>query len=55
MPRKRKIRICWPNPDSVCLQGGCIHCADAEKRGVREVLATLNDAQKADFLSRTKG
>jgi hypothetical protein len=20
--------ICWPNPDQICLQGGCIYCAD---------------------------
>lgn len=19
-------RICWPNPDAVCLQGGCLYC-----------------------------
>lgn len=24
-----KIRICWPNPDMVCLQSGCGHCADS--------------------------
>ena len=24
-----RIRICWPNPDKVCLQSGCIHCQDS--------------------------
>lgn len=19
-------RICWPEPDATCLEGGCIHC-----------------------------
>jgi hypothetical protein len=28
MTRKRKS--CWPNPDKVCLQGGCIHCVDGK-------------------------
>lgn len=21
-----KRRICWPDPDATCLEGGCIHC-----------------------------
>lgn len=25
----RLLRICWPTPDAVCLQGGCLRCADA--------------------------
>jgi len=24
----RGRRICWPNPDATCMEGGCIHCAD---------------------------
>lgn len=23
-----EIRMCWPNPDNVCLEGGCAHCAE---------------------------
>jgi hypothetical protein len=23
-----KRRICWPYPDAVCLQGGCLYCND---------------------------
>lgn len=23
-----EIRLCWPNPDAICLEGGCIHCAE---------------------------
>jgi len=25
----RLLRICWPEPDRVCLQSGCIHCEDS--------------------------
>jgi hypothetical protein len=32
----RKRRICWPNPDQVCLQGGCVLCQD-------EVLVSLDN------------
>jgi hypothetical protein len=21
-----QVRLCYPNPDIVCLEGGCIHC-----------------------------
>lgn len=24
----RARRICWPNPDATCLEGGCTYCAD---------------------------
>lgn len=23
-----KRRICWPEPDATCLEGGCIYCND---------------------------
>lgn len=26
--KQLEIRMCWPNPDNVCLEGGCIHCAE---------------------------
>lgn len=26
----RRRRICWPNPDEVCLQGGCLYCEDGK-------------------------
>lgn len=26
--RKQERRICWPNPDEVCLEGGCMYCND---------------------------
>ena len=29
-----KIRICWPNPDATCLEGGCIYCSDARPRSL---------------------
>lgn len=30
MNRSDSRRICWPNPDSVCLQGGCGYCNDGD-------------------------
>jgi hypothetical protein len=30
-------RICWPNPDATCLQGGCIHCSDHPYRSVDKI------------------
>lgn len=24
----RGRRICWPDPDATCLEGGCTYCAD---------------------------
>lgn len=30
-PQDRR-RICWPNPDVVCMQGGCTYCEDSSKR-----------------------
>lgn len=25
----RVRNICWPRPDDVCMEGGCIHCRDS--------------------------
>lgn len=25
-----QVMICHPNPDVVCLEGGCIHCVDSD-------------------------
>jgi hypothetical protein len=25
-PQVEQRRICWPNPDATCLEGGCLHC-----------------------------
>jgi hypothetical protein len=32
-----KMRICWPDPDATCLQGGCLYCNDARPRSVASV------------------
>jgi hypothetical protein len=32
MGNKGSIRICWPDPDKVCIQGGCLWCQDAEAK-----------------------
>lgn len=29
---KAVIRICWPEPDKVCLQSGCTWCQDSTHR-----------------------
>lgn len=34
-----EIRMCWPDPDDVCLAGGCIHCPDATWVPLEEVHA----------------
>jgi hypothetical protein len=30
-------RICWPEPDATCLEGGCTWCPDAEPRSEFEI------------------
>lgn len=30
----QKRRICWPDPDATCLEGGCIHCEDHRPRSL---------------------
>lgn len=34
-----EIRMCWPDPDDVCLEGGCVHCAE----GANSAWVPLND------------
>jgi hypothetical protein len=31
------MRICWPNPDATCLEGGCVHCQDGREIEIRKV------------------
>jgi hypothetical protein len=62
MPHKReaRIKICWPKPDEVCLQGGCSYCRESnfvELPAVREYarergpkfVAGLNYAEERGF------
>jgi hypothetical protein len=37
--RKRIVRrrICWPNPDATCLEGGCSYCDAWDFRSIREI------------------
>lgn len=30
-------RICWPNPDATCLEGGCMYCNDYKFRSVDSI------------------
>lgn len=32
-----KIRICWPNPDATCLEGGCGYCRVKRPRSLASV------------------
>lgn len=34
---KEQRRICWPNPDHVCLEGGCGYCNYEQFRDVSEI------------------
>lgn len=31
-------RICWPNPDAVCLQGGCGYCNEKPFQPLDKIL-----------------
>lgn len=35
--RNNERRICWPNPDEVCIEGGCIYCNDKPFKSVEEI------------------
>lgn len=30
-------RICWPNPDATCLNGGCGYCNDSRFRSLNTI------------------
>lgn len=34
-----QLKICWPNPDATCLEGGCTYCPDGEWVNVTDVAA----------------
>lgn len=34
----RYRRVCWPEPDATCLNGGCAHCDDHPYRAVTTIL-----------------
>jgi len=45
-----KRRICWPYPDKVCLEGGCIYCNDYPFRAVsaiQQYAESTNGLEKA--------
>jgi hypothetical protein len=31
--------VCWPDPDLVCADGGCVHCQDSKTRRGRVAIA----------------
>jgi hypothetical protein len=44
----KRRRICWPTPDEVCLQGGCLYCND---RPFRTLLQIRVYAREAGYLA----
>lgn len=39
MTRVAARRICWPNPDEVCLQGGCGYCNEGDFQTLEAIYA----------------
>lgn len=37
-------RICWPNPDATCLEGGCLYCNEHSFRSVKTIWRYAQDA-----------
>lgn len=37
-------RICWPNPDATCLEGGCLYCNDYPYRDIEDIRAWAQHA-----------
>lgn len=52
--RNIEIRMCWPDPDDVCLQGGCIYCPDGKWVPLEEVHAYA-DRHRVAEPGRTAG
>lgn len=42
-----QVRLCYPNPDIVCLEGGCIHCDNSATWWTTEVLEVYAFQQTA--------
>lgn len=40
-------KICWPNPDSVCLEGGCSYCNGGEWKTHTEILSYINSLENS--------
>lgn len=40
----RKIHICCPHFDIICLQGGCLHCQDYPKRYKYQIKLNIIEA-----------
>jgi hypothetical protein len=54
MPRSNQLRleneerrICWPDPDATCLEGGCVYC---NENRFRKVSTIKRYAEKAGVL-----
>lgn len=50
-----KRRICWPEFDLVCLEGGCGYCGDHPYRTEKAILAALTSDAQRRALDYSKG
>lgn len=50
-----KRRICWPEFDTVCLEGGCGYCGDHPYRTEAQIRARLATARQLRALDYGKG
>lgn len=40
----KQRRICWPDPDATCLEGGCLYCEDHPFRNFGTITAWARKA-----------
>lgn len=50
-----KRRICWPNPDATCLEGGCSYCNDYPYRGTSVIRRYAENAGVLPHRSKGEG
>jgi hypothetical protein len=46
-----KRRICWPDFDEVCLQGGCLYCNDSKFVDVEVILRKVRESADEGMLN----
>jgi hypothetical protein len=46
MPGIDYRKICWPNPDATCLEGGCGYCMDGVWRSINTIRRYAEEASK---------
>jgi hypothetical protein len=48
-------RICWPNPDATCLNGGCVHCNGYPFRALTTIRRWAEKAGPVDQRCKATG